>query len=156
MSNPVSSHGFTLIELMVTVLILSIFAAIAVPGFTDLIRDSRTQSVGNELDSLIQFARSTSVTRRSEISVCVGADSVWTVKSDCASAATIRSMKVPQGVQAESDTSELNFHSNGTVAAAMNIAVCREDNSGRAYLLSVQRSGFISQRVSEGNGSCTP
>lgn len=62
--------GFTLIELMIVITLLGIFSMIAVPSFTKFIADNRTQSLNNEMLSLLQFARSTAVERRILVRVC--------------------------------------------------------------------------------------
>ena len=53
--------GFTLVEVMVTLLIVSILVAIAVPSFTQLIRRSEANGETNRILSLLALARSESI-----------------------------------------------------------------------------------------------
>lgn len=60
-------HGFTLIEMMITITILGILLAIAVPSFTDWLNRKRIDGVANEFASLIQLARSESTKQNKKI-----------------------------------------------------------------------------------------
>jgi len=55
--------GFTLIELMVTVLVLIILLALGVPAFADLLSRTKLTSTANTLLAHLQYARSTAVRR---------------------------------------------------------------------------------------------
>lgn len=50
--------GFTLLELLVTLAVIAIVVAFAVPSFNSMILDNRITSAINEVSSLISFARS--------------------------------------------------------------------------------------------------
>lgn len=63
-------RGFTLIELMVTIAVLAIMVAIAVPSFTSLIQNNRTTSLHHEILGAIQLARSEAVNRRKDVIIC--------------------------------------------------------------------------------------
>ena len=43
------SHGFTLIELMIAIIVLAVFLGMAAPTFTDVIRNRRLTSQINQL-----------------------------------------------------------------------------------------------------------
>ncbi|RJU10813.1 prepilin [Xanthomonas campestris] len=62
--------GFTLIEIMVTVAVLAIVLAVAVPAFGTLIRSSRLTSDANEFVAALQLARSEAVRQNSLVAVC--------------------------------------------------------------------------------------
>ena len=69
--------GFTLIELMFTVVVLAVLLAIGVPSFRDFLRNSRMAAQANDLLSAVNLTRSEAVKRRAPVTLCVGA-------TDCA------------------------------------------------------------------------
>lgn len=62
--------GFSLVELMVTLIIVVILMAVAVPGMTDLYRDARLSTQTDMLVSLLNSARLEAVKQRKAMTVC--------------------------------------------------------------------------------------
>ncbi|GHH52934.1 GspH/FimT family pseudopilin [[Pseudomonas] boreopolis] len=62
--------GFTLVELMVTVVVLAILSAIAYPSFQGVIRSNRVSSASNEALALLSLARSEAIRNRRGAGVC--------------------------------------------------------------------------------------
>lgn len=133
------SVGFTLIELMVTIALLGIFAAIAIPSFSTLINNNRTQAASNEVFGLLQYARSIAAQDRTNYSACLSAG-VWTVKKSCSATESLRAIAQPPAVVVKSSTSEIVFHSNGTGTAAT-IFACHDDDPASGFTIDVQNSG---------------
>ncbi|QMU62261.1 MAG: prepilin-type N-terminal cleavage/methylation domain-containing protein [Gammaproteobacteria bacterium] len=69
-SQSAQNAGFTLIELMIVIVLMSIFVTVGVPSFQNTIRENRLSTQANELVSSLHFARSESIKRRLPISVC--------------------------------------------------------------------------------------
>ena len=66
--------GFTLVELAVTVAILAILIAIAVPSFTVVVNNNRLASQANALVGALQYARTESVRLNQRVVLCQTAD----------------------------------------------------------------------------------
>ena len=66
------SRGFTLLELMITIIIAAILVAIAVPGFQGFIKRNAVTSTANSLLADLQYARGEAVSRRAVTIVCPG------------------------------------------------------------------------------------
>ncbi|PAU66313.1 type II secretion system protein GspH [Pseudomonas sp. PIC25] len=134
-----TSSGFTLVELMVIVAILGIFASIAVPSFTDLVRRNRLQSASEEFYGLLQYARTEAVSRGRSITV-TQKDGTWLVKTKDKVLRQQRFTAID--LQVSRDT--LTFRQNGTADAALTIAVCAQSTPALVRTLSVENSGRVS------------
>lgn len=69
-------QGFTLLELLITVTILAIILAIAVPSFSSQIQSSRTTTARLELQAAIETARTIAVTHNKR-SVLLASGDYW-------------------------------------------------------------------------------
>ena len=81
-----TSRGFTLIELMIGLVLVSIMLAIGVPMFEEFIKDQRAKSTSSDLSVALLLARSEAVKRNAEVTLepADGGDdwSVgWTIES---------------------------------------------------------------------------
>jgi len=65
-----NEKGFTLIELMVALVVVTILFSVGVPGFTSLVRDTQQVSHYNTMVSALRYARAEAVKRSTAVSVC--------------------------------------------------------------------------------------
>ncbi|WP_018952232.1 GspH/FimT family pseudopilin [Thioalkalivibrio sp. AKL12] len=64
------SHGFTLIELMITIAVAAILMAIAVPNFMNLRISNGLTTQANELITAVNIARSEAIKRNRSVRFC--------------------------------------------------------------------------------------
>jgi len=70
--------GFTLIEMMVTIVVLAILIAVAVPSFSDFIEKARLRGAADALSSQFTVARTEAVRADRNVTLSVvGEDGVW-------------------------------------------------------------------------------
>jgi len=82
MVNAMRGRGFTIIEMLMVVAILGIFAGLAAPSMADLLASTAVKGAATDLYSSLIVARSEAIKRRTNATVApVGADwrTGWTV-----------------------------------------------------------------------------
>ncbi|MCO6413923.1 MAG: GspH/FimT family pseudopilin [Thiogranum sp.] len=67
-------HGFTLVELMITLAVATILLTVAIPSFTETIKNNRIVTQANELVGTLNFARSEAVKSAITVNVCVSSN----------------------------------------------------------------------------------
>jgi len=146
------SQGFTLIELMVTVVVVGIFAAIAVPNFTSLIHRTSVSTAANELYDLLQYSRGEAVTRKNSVVVsATGANNAaWntdiTVKLGAAALLLREVQGLQPGVVVQTAAGNITFSPTGTASAT----ACFTFTYGGDATIAAQYVGI------QGSGRVTP
>ena len=134
-------RGFSLIELLFTLVILAIALAIAAPSFTDQLRNQRASSAAHDLRNALDFARESAVHSGQPVSVAViGTDwaSGWEVFADPDNLGT-REPRAPP----------LSAH--GPLAAI----VIRADSTSRRYIHFTARGNSIQSNGAFHSGTLT-
>jgi type IV fimbrial biogenesis protein FimT len=120
---PNKHAGFTLIELMITVVLLGILLSIAAPSFQAMILNNRVRNAAESVVNGIQQARAEAVARNASVSFTMQADTSWVINA-VASGDTIASRSGSEGSR-EVDMAMLNpgatemvtFNSLGMIGA---------------------------------------
>lgn len=77
MTAPAASRrqfGFTIIELMMTLVLLAVLAGLAAPSVRDMIATSRLKTHNGAIQSSLMMARSEAIKRKGRVVVCKSAD----------------------------------------------------------------------------------
>lgn len=74
MHSRVTQHGFTLIEAMVSIAVMLVLMAIAVPSFKDASLGSQLRSSANDLVASAHLARSEAIKRNAVVTMCMSSD----------------------------------------------------------------------------------
>lgn len=92
------AKGFTMVELLITLIIAGIIIAFATPSFLDLMERNRVKSTTEQLADLLRLSRVVAVEQRNEVSVCGSSD-----KSSCDNEWSSSIIAVKRGEAAEND-----------------------------------------------------
>ena len=136
-----ANNGFTLIEGLVVVAIISIVAAIAAPNLASWVVRSNISAIANDRTAAIWFARAEAASKRQSFSICASSNcgsatdwgnAVVVVQGSCSASPTvIRTFdSTYDGYTVTSSVKCLTYLPNGTTAAVgANIAISHPSNT---------------------------
>ncbi len=146
--NSASRDGFSVVELVITIGLISILAAIAYPSFATYTAPFRVQAAGREVYSALQDARQQAVTRGRRVRFqVVGADSYTLQWEDGAVWRTIRGpIRLEGGMGLTSSGGDLTFLPRGTVTPLSTVTVSDPQRADHPVVLTVPITGLIRAR----------
>lgn len=120
-ANLSSPKGFTLIELMVSIVVLGILVAVAIPSFTEIIRNNRLTTQANDGLGLLLYARSEAIKRREDMTVSFVADGDgWSATVQDPANQTLRTVARPETPIAV-DVTQVTFDDRGRPGGSASI-----------------------------------
>jgi type IV fimbrial biogenesis protein FimT len=164
--------GFTLVELMVTLAVVGVLAAVAAPAMTALISGNRLSGASGEMAASLQLARSEAIRRNARVSICASEDgsscsasadwSTWIVTGpDNAAAAgaddeVIVSHTAPGTVQVSGPPAGIVFRPSGLIDGVATITLCAPTSSltENQREITVMISGNITTTKAPGGAEC--
>ena len=136
------TRGFTLVELMVTVVVLVVLVSMAIPSFDYVKLSNRLNSYSTDLVAGSQVARSEAIKRNAQVTLCVSTNGtscattgLWETGWIVISADGVVIQKQPataSGYQIRDSggLSALAFEATGVGATAANFTICRSSPLG--------------------------
>jgi len=151
-----TEHGFSLVELMVSLVLLGILLGIAIPSYRSLIAEQRIRTTMADLHSALALVRSEAVKRnRSMTLTCI--DDSWTKGWRVASPVSGQPDLLNHGqtidVAIEGKTKSVVFSASGRVSSAVTFQVSSLASEGdsKTSCLFIGLDG----RVSSSKGECS-
>lgn len=129
----INQRAFTLVELMITLLVVAILASVAVPAYQTMVKNNRLTTQVNELVTALLYARSEAVKRSAPVAVCASTDEAtcsgtnewetgWIVfideDDDLTVDATANIIRIHGGL--DGDNTARAFDGGGSALAALN------------------------------------
>ena len=148
---PMSSAGFTLIELMITIAVLAIIASIAAPNISSQLANQRVKSTTTTIESALKEAKAESIIRRQSLTVSYDEDSNPKVIKIENSSSVIASYNYDAKTNIKSTPSEITFEPSKRVDAAVTYTICDEKSVASPRQLVVDKIANIS---SQAGGTC--
>ncbi len=157
-----NTAGFTLIELIITMVVLAIAATVAFPSFSSLIGENRLTTGTNVLVSSIRFARAEAIKRGTNVTFSTDGDlaSGWCVHTgdaanDCAND-QIRGFDDPGNLTYTASANDLVFDRRGFLVpqATQTFTVTRSDCTAGDRLLTVTVSPVGRTEIDPDAGVC--
>lgn len=157
-------RGFTLVELMVTITVLGILLAVALPSLTDVMLGGRLGSYANNLLASAYLARGEAIKRNSVVILCASSNGTgcagnweqgWIV---LAGTAVIQHQQaLPSGLKMTESggLGSINFQPTGVGATQATLTVCRATPSAgkQERVISIGATGRASITKTT-TGSC--
>lgn len=143
-------QGFTLVELIITVLILGMLAAIGMPAYSGFVAGQRVKTASFDVMSTMMLARSEAIKRNTIVTVTpAGGDwaSGWSVT---VGATTLNQQAAFKNLAITSSATSLTYNGSGRPDTAATFSISSTDSSATSRCISIHFSGRPNSKV----GAC--
>lgn len=146
------SSGFTLIEMMVVLCIITILAGVVIPSFQSMLRNQRVKSASFELFSSLVVARSEAIKRNTDVTITPATSGHWEGGWSIAAGSTVlKTQSALAGVAISGAPATLTYKRTGritdTTSPAFQVNVDPADST-QIRCINIELSGL--PRTSKG------
>lgn len=158
-SHPLSPQlaGFTLVELLISITVLSILLMLVTPSFKDMLMNNRVSAETDALTNSLNFARNTALSQNTTILVCPFSatssttcggswQNGWIVITQPAAGTPVLLHSHSTGTNdatLSATTASVSFDSRGISTTQTNFKVCDSRGATYARSVSVLPTGFV-------------
>ncbi|MEJ6066382.1 prepilin-type N-terminal cleavage/methylation domain-containing protein [Psychrobacter sp. 16-Bac2893] len=143
-----TSSGFTLIELMVTIAVLAIIVGIAAPSISTQLANQRVKSTAATLANALSEAKAESVIRRQDQAVSY---SNGTTESGSITIGSVKTYRYDVKSKISGVTGSITFKPSKVASAAATYTVCDSNNNATARQIEVDKVANITTKL---GGTC--
>ena len=149
-----TSSGFTLIELMVTIAVLAIIVGIAAPSISTQLANQRVKSTASMLENALKESRTESVIRRQEVTLSYknNRNNMGTITITDNNSNVISTYKYDVKSKIKPNNKEVKFKPNKTVDSdRWTYTICDDNAAANSKQVSITKLGIVSSKL---GGSC--
>lgn len=148
-----AQYGFTLIELIIGLIVLSILLAVAVPSYQSVIAEQRVRTTVTDLHSALALARSEAIKRNASVSLAPasgGWSAGWQIASPVTGQPELLAHIQAAGVEVVGPTGSVVFSASGRLTSAADFEISTTSGSTKkTSCLSLGLDGRVSSKKGE-------
>jgi type IV fimbrial biogenesis protein FimT len=111
------SPGFSLVELMITIVVLGILVSLGMPSFREMLRNAEIRAAAESVTNGLQRARAEAVARNANVQFVLGTGSSWTVDYVVKPVSTDPAIETRSGSEGSANVTVTALAADGTTAA---------------------------------------
>ncbi len=121
-------RGFTIIELMIAIMVLGIFASIAAPSFAEILKQNRLAAQTNSIVASLNYARGETINQGTDVFITPNTAGTnwsggWAVRSGTAGGPILRTFDGFENSTLTATSATINYQADGSIAGGAAITL---------------------------------